>query len=226
MEFKVYLEPVIVRAMSADMERQAPRMEIRRARFVTPWAMLLVCGFGLLLLVPLIISALVVSVQAFGSHTLALPLVVVLISTWFLPFGFGNPYVSRLVRSLRPGREQEGFIVQLKLTPRLASGFRAVIDDADDFGALSFNERGLLYEGDAITLAIPYESIRGVEPQSIGWRGLFLYKPRIAMTVSGLPDVDQLEFTERCSWALPSSRKISKELYERLRASMAKVRRS
>jgi hypothetical protein len=180
--------------------------------------MLIVWGFGLLLVVPLVVSALVVSVYSFGSHSLILPIVAVLITTWFLPFGFGNPYVSRLVRSQRrsPGA-QERFIVQLKLTPRLATGLRAIIDDADDFGSLTFNPRAMLYEGDSVTLEIPYDSICAVKPQSIGWRGLFLYEPRIAMTVRSLPDIDQLEFTERSSWVLPTSRKISKALYQRLR---------
>jgi hypothetical protein len=184
--------------------------------------MLLVCSFGLLLLLPLIASALIVSLYPFGSHTVALPILMVLAATWFLPFGFGNPYVSRLVRSLRPPAGAEtAFIVQLKVTPRLATGIRAVIDDADDFGSLGFSPTGLCYEGDSVSLAIPYGAIRGVEAQSIGWRGLFLYEPRIALTVRGLPDIDQLEFTERSSWVLPTSRKISKALHGRLRASIA-----
>ena len=213
--------------MSADTESRTPRIEIRPPQFLTPLAMLIIWGFGLLLVVPLIVSALVVSVYSFGSHSLILPIVAVLIATWFLPFGFGNPYVSRLVHSRRrsPG-SRERFIVQLKLAPRLATGLRAIIDDADDFGSLTFNPRALLYEGDSVTLEIPYDSICAVKPQSIGWRGLFLYEPRIAMTVRGLPDVDQLEFTERSSWVLPTSRKISKALYQRLSAAVPHAVRS
>jgi hypothetical protein len=183
--------------------------------------MLIVWAFGVLLVVPLVVSALVVSLYSFGSHTLILPIVAVLAATWFLPFGFGNPYVSRLVRSRqRSPSSQERFIVQLKITPRLATGLRAIIDDADDFGSLTFNPRALLYEGDSVTLEIPYDSVCAVKPQSIGWRGLFLYEPRIAMTVRGLPDIDQLEFTERSSWVLPTSRKTSKALCQRLRGAV------
>src|SRR5215469_12864029 len=157
--------------MSADTESRTPRIEIRPPRFLTPLAMLFIWAFGLLLAVPLIVSALLVSLYSFGSHTLILPIVAVLAATWFLPFGFGNPYVSRLVRSQRrPVSGQERFIVQLKLTPRLATGLRAVIDDADDFGSLTFNPTALLYEGDSVTLELPYGSIRAVEAQSIGWR--------------------------------------------------------
>src|SRR5215471_18223211 len=145
--------------MSADTESRTPRIEIRPPRFLTPLTMLIVWAFGLLLVIPLILSALVVSLYSFGSHTLILPIVAVLGATWFLPFGFGNPYVSRLIRSQRgsPG-SQERFIVQLKLTPRMATGLRAVIDDADDFGSLTFNPKALLYEGDSVTLEIPYDS--------------------------------------------------------------------
>jgi hypothetical protein len=189
--------------------------------------MLLVWAFGLLLAVPLIVSALVVSLYSFGSHSLILPIVAVLAATWFLPFGFGNPYISKLVRAQRPPiNAQEQFIVQLKLTPRLATGLRAVIDDADDFGSLTFSPRALLYEGDSVTLEIPYDSIRAVEAQSIGWRGMFLYEPRIAVKVRGLPDIDQLEFTERSSWVLPTSRKISKALHQRLSAAVPSAARS
>jgi hypothetical protein len=212
--------------MSADAESRTPRIEIRPPRFLTPLAMLLVWAFGLLLVIPLVVSALVVSLYSFGSHTLILPIVAVLLATWFLPFGFGNPAVSRLVRSQRPVSGQERFVVQLKLAPRLATGLRAVIDDADDFGSLTFNPTALLYEGDSVTLEIPYDSIRAVEAQSIGWRGLFLYEPRIAVTVFGLPDIDQLEFTERSSWVLPTSRKVSKALYQRLSAAVPSAART
>jgi hypothetical protein len=209
--------------MSAETGSPTPRMEIRPARVVTFWSMLALCAYGFVVLVPLLLAAMVVSVHAFGNHTLALPLIAFLVAVWFLPFGFGNPHVTRLVAALgQPPAGTERFTVQLKLSPPLATGFRAAVDDADDYGSLILNATALTYHGDSVTLVLPYESIQAVQARSIGWRGLFLYSPRITLAVQGLPNLEQVEFTERSSWTLPGSRKKSQALFDRLRAALKK----
>jgi hypothetical protein len=47
-------------------------------------------------------------------------------------------------------------------------------------------------------------------------RGLFVYGRRIKVVVSGLPQVEALEFAERTSWLLPTSRAITRGLHQRL----------
>ena len=82
---------------------------------------------------PFLLLVLVVSVTQFSLLTALIPLLVVAATAYFLPFGLGNTHVTRLVRSLNPAAAQggEGFIVQLTLSPRLRSGLRALLEDAD-----------------------------------------------------------------------------------------------
>ena len=90
--------------------------------------MVIVNAYGLLLAAPFFISVLVVSVIKFGVLTVLIPFLVVAATAYFLPFGLGNTHVTRLVQSLNPaaGKGEDGFIVQLTLSPRLRSGLRAI----------------------------------------------------------------------------------------------------
>jgi hypothetical protein len=123
-----------------------------------------------------------------------------------------------LVRSLNPAasKSEDGFIVQLTLSPRIRSGLRAILDDADDVGYLSFTESELLFQGDSVRLSVPFDRIEQVLPQNIGLRGLFVYGRRIRVVASGLPRLTAFEFAERSSWLLPDSRRITRKLAERL----------
>ena len=83
-------------------------------------------------------------------------------TAFFLPFGLGNTHVARLVRSLNPGasRDEDGFIVQLTVSPRLRSGLRALLEDADDIGYLTFAANELRFQGDSVKLSAPWEDIQ------------------------------------------------------------------
>lgn len=193
------------------------QIQITRPSVYTAASVFVVCGFGVLLGLPLVISVLAVSLMRPGILSLLIPLLVIAAMAWFLPFGLGNAYVARLVRSLKPttDKNQEGFIVQLTLHPRIRSGIQAVVEDADDIGWLSFTPSELLFHGDSIKLSIPFDQIKKVRQQNIGLRGLFVIS-RIEVVVSGLPKVESLLFAERSSWLLPASRKITTKLYQQL----------
>ena len=152
-----------------------------------------------------------------GIFSLLIPLLVIVATLYFLPFGLGNAYVARLIRALKPGtgKDQEAFVVQLTLSPRIRSGLLAVIEDADDIGWLSFTASELLFHGDSVKLSIPFDQIKKVQRQNIGLRGLFVIS-RIELVIPELPKVKSLEFAERSSWVLPTSRKITKNLYQQL----------
>jgi hypothetical protein len=154
---------------------------------------------------------------------LLLPFAAIALLIFFLPLGFGNAYISRLVRSFRPGANtRDGFIVQLSLEPRLRSGLGGSFEDADDIGYLSLTESELVFEGDCIKLAVPYDRIQAVQARNIGYRGLFIYGQRIALLVSGLGQVERLEFAERSSWILPTSRRIMRQMQEQLAARVSR----
>ena len=200
------------------MQSTEATIEVAQPKLFTTGAVMAVSAYGLLLAAPIFTSILVVSVIKYGILTLLIPLLVVAATAYFLPFGLGNTHITRLVRSLNPaaGKSEDGFIVQLTLSPRIRSGLRAILDDADDIGYLSFTGTELLFQGDSVKLCVPFHHIQQVRPQNIGMRGLFVYGRRIKIVASGLPQIDSFEFAERSSWLLPDSRRITRQLAERL----------
>jgi hypothetical protein len=204
------------------MQSNSATIEIAQPRLFTTGAVAVVSAYGILLVVPFFIAILIVSLIKFGLLTVLIPFMVVAATAYFLPFGLGNAHVTRLVKSLHPaaGQGEDGYIVQLTLAPRIRSGFRAILDDADDIGCLSFTGSELLFQGDSVTLSVPFDHLEEVRPQNIGLRGLFVYGRRIKVVASGLPDISAFEFAERSSWFLPDSRRITRKLSARLSAKV------
>jgi hypothetical protein len=200
------------------MHANATTIEITEPKRFTFGAVVAVNAYGLLLVAPLFISILVVSLIKFGLLTVLIPFLVVAATAYVLPFGLGNAHIARLVRSITPAatKNGEGFIVQLTLWPRLRSGLRAILEDADDIGYLSFNEEELLFQGDSVKLSIPLDRITQVYPHNVGLRGRFVYGRRIKVVVSGSPQLESFEVAERSSLLLPKSRAITKRLFARL----------
>lgn len=193
------------------------QIEITPPRIFTAGSVFVVCAFGILLGLPLLITVLGVSLIRPGILSLLIPLVVIAGTIFVLPFGLGNAYVARLARKFRPvtPQPQEAFLVQLTLFPRIRSGILAVIEDADDIGWLSFNASELVFQGDSVKFSIPLNQITRVQRQNIGLRGLYVIS-RIKVLVPGLPKIDSLEFAERASLLLPTSKKITEKLYQQL----------
>jgi hypothetical protein len=156
-----------------------------------------------------------------GQWPALIPFGMIAVATFFLPFGNGNSSVARLVRSLpdAPGAKSDpaSFITQVTVTPRLRTGLRAVVEDADDVGWLTISDAGLTFQGDSIRLFLPWANIRKVRPHDLGLRGIFVHARSIAVVVSGLSKVESLQFGERSALALPASRRIIKEMYRRLK---------
>ncbi len=186
-------------------------------------AVLVTSAYGLVLFIPVLFAMLAVSVVPLGMGTFVIPLLAAGLTTLFLPVGFGNPYVTRLIQSLDHGSVTEpgGFMVQLTLKPRIHSGLRALLEDADDVGWLRLTESGLLFQGDSIILSVPYNQIRQLKTENLGWRGLFIYGSPSTFAVPGLPEANGFKFAERCSWLLPSSRQNAARLYRCLADKVA-----
>lgn len=199
-------------------------VEITSPKAFTAGPILVIAGCGFLLVAPVLLSLLAVTVIKLGMLTMLIPLLTIAATAYFLPFGLGNPVVRRLVRSLEPNAGEAGFIVQMTLTPRVRSGLRALVEDADDLGYLSFTTSHLVFQGDSVRLRIPWTQITEVRPQNIGWRGRYLYGSRIIITVAGIPDVNAVTFSERSSLLLPASKQITKKLRDRICAGRDSVR--
>jgi hypothetical protein len=200
------------------MITSAPQFEAKTPTLLTPWAILKVSLYGMILVVPVVISMMVVSVLQFGLLTFLIPLATMAVATIWLPLGFGNPYIARLVRPLQPSAnaQLEVQVVQLTRNPRHRSGLLALLEDADDVGCLTFTDSALDYNGDSFRLTAPYDRIRELKLQTAGWRALFVYGPQTTFSVAGLPEAGAFAFSERSSCLLPTSRKNAKRMYQLL----------
>jgi hypothetical protein len=196
-------------------------LEIRDARLFTGRAVMIVCAFGLLLVIPVVGAMLVVSSLQLGFWTALIPLLTICAATLFLPFGFGNTYVTRLVGNLKAARTNDAnsFIVQITFIPRIRSGLRAILEDADDIGVIILSGSELVFEGDSVHFSIPYSQLAGVRLETIGLRGLFVY-PCVAASVSGLTGLTSFKIADRAGCFLPASRKRTRNLYRRLLAGL------
>lgn len=200
-------------------------IQVCAPRLLGVGTLVLISACGLVLLVPILAVMLFVTTLPFGPASFVIPVVAVACATWFLPFGFGNAYVAWRFRKLRPPPTEGArmFLAQLTLTPRLCDGFRALAEDADDFGWLTVTDQAVTWHGDAVQLSIPVRRIRKVELRTAGWRGGFVYGPRTAIEVPDLDQASPLEFAERSSWILPGSRRAARALYEALASVRGKV---
>ncbi|HSU57581.1 MAG TPA: hypothetical protein VLT36_26300, partial [Candidatus Dormibacteraeota bacterium] len=178
-------------------------------------AILAIHAYNVLLIVPIFLALLAVSLMKLGIITVLLPAAAFVITAWFLPLGLGNPYVARVVRSMHSVSQSNPgeFVVQITVYPRLRSGVRALVEDADDFGLLTCTDSELVFRGDSLQLNIPYEQISQLHPHNVGVRGRFLYGRRIEMAITGVPGAQVIEMAERSSWFLPGSKRIARELF-------------
>jgi hypothetical protein len=191
-------------------------LEITSPKAFTSAAIFVIAGCGVLLVAPVLVSLMAVTVIKLGVLTVLIPLLTIAGTAYFLPFGLGNPIVKKLVRSRNLDTSRDGFIVQITMSPRIRTGLRALVEDADDLGYLSFTETDLVFQGDSVRLRIPWSQITEVRPQNIGWRGRYLYGSRIKLTVAGITNVEALTFCERSSLLLPTSKRNTRKLRERI----------
>lgn len=199
-------------------------IEVSKPRRFTARAICVLNCHGLLALIPVVVLvplAIFVSVKT-GSFAafLLIVLLTAFLPIFFFPLILGNAYVTRLVESNSAAAGGNGFVVQMTLSPRMHSGFRALVEDADDIGRLSITDSELIYEGDAVKLRLPLDSAMRVESRNIGWRGMWICSPRTCVVTSKLPGVTAVEFCERSSLTVPNSRKVARALKQELLAKI------
>src|SRR5437588_2572132 len=147
--------------------------------------------FSLLLAIPFVAAFLIIStVKNLGIWTIGVPLLALGGTVYFLP-SLGNVYVYWMLRGITPQTSNDfppARIVQITLCPRIRTGFRALIEDADDIGYLSFAESELRFHGDSLQVILPFEQLKAVRGENIGLRGAYLSCGRIRLDISGLGD--------------------------------------
>jgi hypothetical protein len=197
----------------------AARFQVQNPARFTLSAIVTSCFYGFILLLPVLLAVVAMTAFRFGPLTFLVPLMAIAVATFFLPLGFGNPYICRLVRPLRPGSAiaPDQYVVQLTREPRIHSGLRATLEDADDIGVLSYSDAGLEFNGDSVKLSVPFGDIRELRQRNAGPRALFVYGAHTAFTVAGQPEAGVIRLAERSSWLLPTSHKNANRMYRRLK---------
>ena len=201
------------------MTTAGSKFQLQSASRFTTSAIVTSSLYGFILIVPVLLSILAVTAFRFGLVTFLIPLGAMALATFFLPLGFGNPYIVRLVQQLRPiaASDQDVYVVQVSREPRIRSGLMAILEDADDVGILSYTDSCLEFNGDALQLRVPFGDIQEAKQQNAGSRALFAYGPATVVRISDLPEAGTLRFAERSSWILPTSRRNANRMYRRLR---------
>ena len=175
-----------------------PRIELRPPTRFGLTALVIIWSFGLFLLLPVLLSLFAVSLIRLGPITLLLPASVLAATAFVIPFGQGNLFIRNQVHKFaREQLEEESFVVQLTLSPRVKRGLRALIEDADDFGRLTLRPDGLAFEGDAVTLWIPNHAIISVKGKNVGARGRYVSGGRILLETRGLEKFQGFEIADR-----------------------------
>ena len=129
-----------------------------------------------------------------------------------------NPYVKRIVRRFLevPSAMPEKEVFQISLHPRLFSGLRAFLEDADDVGVLTLGADAVSFDGDHIALSIPYSQVQAVESRNVGWRGLWIFGNRIEVCARHGGSEKSFVFLERASCTLLGSRRITARIFRGL----------
>ena len=204
------------------------KIEITQPKLFTKKAILVINAYIVLGVIPIVILNFLISPifeffkreQALSLSLVALVLVVFQY-LYFNPIWLGNPYVRKLVRSLNVS-DRSGYVIQLAIIPRLKSGFRAFLEDADDMGFLAITENELVFKGDSVKFSLPYAQIINIRKRNVGWRGAWIYGHRIQIDFMDSTNKKSFEFAERSSLSIPASRRITTELINSLSAKIQK----
>jgi len=127
-----------------------------------------------------------------------------------------NYYIKFIARRIVSPAPEGGHVCQISMTPKLCSGLRAALEDADDIGYLSISGEGVEFKGDSIEFSIPKEEIANVRSCNIGWRGYWVAGKRIRFTITGHDKFKEIEICERHTWTIPDSRNLSDQIYARI----------
>jgi hypothetical protein len=202
------------------MTTTSPSLEPKSPTLFTAGTVVITSMYGLILMVPVLVSMMIVTVLQFGFLTVLIPLGAIVLVSFFLPLGFGNSHITRLVQPLQPESptNQENFVVQLTRNPRTRSGLSALLEDADDLGVLSLTDSAIIFNGDSLRLTVPYDSVRNLKQLNSGARGLFAYGGSTSFSVAGLSQAGEFKFAERSSLLLPTSRKTAKRMYQGIKS--------
>ena len=143
-----------------------------------------------------------------------------------IPVLQANPYVRYLVdkrHGWRPS-SSNAYICQLSLSPRFYSGLRGFLEDADDIGWLEITEDGIVFNGDSMNLSLPFEAINRIATFDCGYRMLGMCGRKIRISTRALDGIQALEFGERQSYTIDTSRRLADDIIDAIEYGWSQVR--
>lgn len=202
-----------------------PALEVKPPQFLKARAIIAINLYGFVVGLPVLLAFGYVSFRPLDTSSYFVPVLAVILATIFLPVGFGNPHARLLGQRIKPPfPASQARVVQLTVWPRIFQGVRATVEDADDIGHLRVTENGVEFFGDSVHLRAPFGAIQSVRLENIGLRGLFIYAPRILMTIDGLqPSI--FEVADRSSFWLPGARRETQKLYFTIAAGVSEAKK-
>lgn len=148
------------------------------------------------------------------SHIMA-PIGFMAIYFAVLPFLLANPYIRYLLRKEFAAKTASTpcYDCHITLTPRLYTGFRGVIEDADDIGRLEISRDALVFTGDHINIYLPFDSIVSATSENCGSRRLWMLGNQIVIRTDKLVGLTGFHLNERQSNTTAGSHRIAKEIF-------------
>ncbi len=101
------------------------------------------------------------------------------------------------------------YVCQISMTPKICSGIRAFLEDADDIGYLSVSTGSVEFRGDSVDFSLTKAEIINVRSYNVGWRGYWIAGRRIKIAISGHEKIKEIEISERHSWTIPGSQSLA-----------------
>lgn len=143
---------------------------------------------------------------------------------YYLPLLVRGYNFTNLILRRRWTKNPDQWIVQFTTYPRVNTGCRGFLDDADDIGTLQIEDSGLRFQGDHTSLFLPYRRMKSLSYYSEIPRTMGLSKrSRIELQSDGEIPFHTLEFSELESrrlldiWGIP--KKLHRQIKERFEQS-------
>ena len=221
------LGPVLVKKRTI-LEIQTPRHFGLREVLMGQIVAFLVTGLFFASLVTLIVGAYVTDhfaresistallVGAIRLNAIGIALSLLGLFILLLPCVMANGYIVYLVRNHNPQykRPDSQFVVQIRFCPRIHTGLRGRLDDADDIGLLVFLDDRFCFHGDHIRISMPYAAITAISTRNVGLAGGWICGQRIRVHSPDLLIWQHIEFLERQSWQVFASRRMATQIQD------------
>ncbi|HCE42233.1 MAG TPA: hypothetical protein DET40_01625 [Lentisphaeria bacterium] len=136
---------------------------------------------------------------------------------YFFPLLLNVNYYIKFIAGRIVSPPPEGaHVCQISTTPKLCSGLRAVLEDADDIGYVTISADSVEFRGDSVDFSISGAEISNVGSCNVGWRGYWVAGRRIKLTINGHDRFKEIEISERHSWTIPGSRSLADQLHAQI----------